>query len=98
MKIFSKAIATGREWKPCIECGKIFSCGEIISSISTQNGAMVTYWYCYKCIERFFRPRPCTEYDPEYICHRVDRLIELKKFNKYKRYAAYSNIESCSRN
>jgi len=96
MKIFSQIIATGKEWKPCIECGEVFVWGEIISSISIDSGFSVTYWYCCECIERFFRP---TFYiDPEYICHRVDRLIELEKFNNYERYTPYGSIERCSQN
>ncbi len=55
MRIFSKIIATGREWKPCIECDRVFKEGEIISSIEHGNGLTVTYWYCHRCIERFFR-------------------------------------------
>jgi len=95
MKIFSKVIATGREWKPCIECGRTFEHGEILSSISTQNGAHVTYWYCHLCIARYF---PENLYiDLEYMFHRVDRLKEIKKFNN-KHYTPYSNIERCSAN
>ncbi len=96
MKIFSQAIATGREWKPCIECGRVFECGEIISSISTDSDCSVTYWYCCECIERFSQPKLYV--DPEYICHRVDRLIELKKPNHYERYTPYDNIARCSLN
>ena len=96
MKIFSQIIATGKEWKPCIECGRVFVYGEIISSISTDSGFSVTYWYCCECIERFSLPN--LYIDPEYICHRVDRLIELEKPNNYKRYIPYNSIERCSQN
>ena len=97
MKIFSKAIATGREWKPCIECGRTFEHGEIISSISTQNGAHVTYWFCHLCIARYFIAPENLYIDLEYMFCRADRLIEMKKFNN-KRYAPYSNIKHCSLN
>ena len=86
MKIFSKAIATGKEWKPCIECGRVFEWGEIISSISTDAGYSVTYWYCCKCIARFFPPKIHTRYDPDYVRGRMDRLIRLEESNNHKRY------------
>lgn len=54
MKIFSKYTATGKEWKPCIECGRVFFHGEIVSSIATDSDCSVTYWYCHKCIAKFF--------------------------------------------
>lgn len=95
MKIFSQIIATGKEWKPCIECGRVFVHGEIISSISTDSGLSVTYWYCCECIERFSLN---LYVDPEYICHRADRLIELGKFNNYERLTPYDSIEYCSQN
>ncbi len=95
MKIFSQGIASGREWKPCIECGRVFESGEIITSISTDSGFSVRYWYCCLCIERY-----CLggfSGDPEYICDRVDRHIELEKSNNYDRYTPYG-IERCSQN
>ena len=70
--------------------------GEIITSISSDSGFYVTYWYCCKCIERFFRPNFYIE--PEYICNRVDRLIALEKFNNYERYTPYYSVGCCSRN
>ena len=89
-KIFSKAIATGREWKPCIECGKVFKSGEIISSITTGNGINVTYWYCRRCTAKFF---PKNFYiDPKYVCHRLDRLIEMDRFDNYDRYVLQGPI------
>jgi len=96
MKIFSKIIATGKEWKPCIECGRAFEHGEILCSISTDAGLSVTYWYCHRCIERF-----CGEelyIDHEYIWHRAGRFIESRKFHNYGRYTLYSNIGKCSLN
>jgi len=98
MKIFSKAIATGKEWKPCIECGQVFEWGEIISSLSTDEGFSVTYWYCYKCIEGFFCRVLYAERNPDYICSRIDRLINLEESNNHVRYARYSNIERWSLN
>ena len=87
MKIFSQIIATGREWKPCAECGRVFVCGEVISSISSDTDISVTYWYCCECIERFFPPNLYV--NREYMCHRVDRLIEMEKFNNYERCITY---------
>jgi len=88
MKIFSKAIATGKEWKPCIECGSVFEWGEIISSISSDAGLSVTYWYCCKCIKRSFRSKLYIEENSDYICNRVDRLICLEGANNL-RYAIH---------
>jgi len=96
MKIFSQSIASGTEWKPCIECGRVFECGEIITSISTDSGFSVRYWYCCLCIERFC-PKGFFD-DPEYICDRLDRLIELERFGNYGRYIPYCRVESYSQN
>lgn len=73
MKIFSQIIATGKEWKPCVECGKVFVDGEVISSISSDAGFSVMSWYCCKCIEEYF-PFP-----PDDICHKTDRFRWQKK-------------------
>lgn len=98
MKIFSKTVATGKEWKPCIECGRVFECGEIISSISSDAGFSVTYWYCCKCIEGFSGLKLYAEYNSDYICNRIDRLINLERSNNHKRYETYGNIERLSLN
>lgn len=96
MKIFSKIIATGKEWKPCIECNKVFEHGEILCSISRDDRLYVTYWYCHLCTERFFgRELPI---DHDYRLHRLVRFIESKKFNNYSRYTLYSNLGNCSLN
>lgn len=81
MRIFSRAIATGKEWKPCIECGKVFEEGEAIASFSRDNGAMCTYWYCCDCIEKYIygRQQRCGEDEITYIPHRMQRLIDLEK-------------------
>ena len=54
MKIFSMYTCTGKEWKPCIECGKVFEHGEIKHAIEHGNGCMVTSFYCRKCVARYF--------------------------------------------
>ena len=91
-KIFSKAIATGREWKPCIKCGKVFACGEIISSITTDSGFNVTYWYCRSCTAGFFRKNEYIDENPFYVCHRLDRFADIVKFDNYDRYVLQGPI------
>ncbi len=54
MKIFSQSIAGDYEWKPCIECGTAFECGEILTSITSGSGCNVTYWYCSRCFEKIW--------------------------------------------
>lgn len=88
MKIFSQCIATGKEWKPCIKCGKVFEQGEVISSVSTDAGFSVTYWYCCECIDNYFmtnlhyneRGYLDNRVDWEYMTYRMDRIISLEKF------------------
>lgn len=85
MKIFSQIIATGKEWKPCIECGRIFICGEVISSVSSDAGFNVMSWYCCNCIERFF-PFNLSA-DKGHIYHKVNRFRWQREnlFEKSKR-------------
>lgn len=59
MKIFKQTIASGNEWKPCIDCGKRFVIGEIITAIENDTGSCVDYWYCSECFDRYwFAPLP----------------------------------------
>lgn len=87
MKIFSQAIATGKEWKPCRGCGRVFEHGEVISSVSDDSGFNVTSWYCHECIDGYFmtdlyyNERKCLDnrVDWAYTHRRLDRIIELEK-------------------
>ncbi len=97
MKMFSKIVASGKEWKPCIECGRVFEQGEILCSIATDSGTSVTYWYCHICTERYFG-RPEWPGNPRYVLQRLERFMEMEKFGEYERYKQYSNIEHCSKN
>lgn len=54
MKIHRRIIATGIEWKPCIECQKKFEEGEILTAIDTESSRGVIYWFCEKCTEELF--------------------------------------------
>jgi hypothetical protein len=54
MKIHRRIIATGKEWKPCIECGKKFEQGEILTAIDSEGNAGVVYWYCEECTDKLF--------------------------------------------
>lgn len=54
MKIHRRIIATGNEWKPCIECQKKFEEGEILTAIDTESSRGVIYWFCEKCTEELF--------------------------------------------
>ena len=54
MKIHRRIIATGREWKPCVECKRKFEAGEILSAIDTESFNGVLYWFCEKCTENLF--------------------------------------------
>jgi len=43
----------------CIECGKRFEYGEIITALVRDTGCNVNYWYCSKCFDRWwFWPGP----------------------------------------
>ena len=86
VRIFSRAIATGKEWKPCVECGKVFEEGEAIASFSRDDGAYCTYWYCSDCIGKYIYDNPQRYeyegvYDEEiaYMRHRIQRLTEVEK-------------------
>jgi hypothetical protein len=76
MKIFSQAIATGKEWKPCVECGGVFEEGEVITSIATDNNFGVSYWYCSKCFDGWGWSVPL--YDHQEDTDRIDRFFELE--------------------
>jgi len=90
MKIFSKAIATGKEWKSCIECGKVFFEGEIIASFSNDNGCHCTYWYCSDCIKKFFSgPRLLSDDERGYIRNRIMREAETEKSLNGNRYMLF---------
>ncbi len=54
MKIHRRIIATGNEWKSCIECKSKLVEGEILTAIDTEGNQGVLYWYCEKCTERFY--------------------------------------------
>jgi len=54
MKIHRRIIATGIEWKPCVECRKKFEQGEILTAIDTEGNRGVVYWFCEKCTESLF--------------------------------------------
>lgn len=54
MKIHRRIIATGNEWKPCIECKKKVEQGEILTAIDTEGHRGVIYWFCEKCTEELF--------------------------------------------
>ena len=54
MKIFSRYTATGKEWKPCISCDKVFEHGEIKYAIENGNACEVRSFYCRKCMSRYF--------------------------------------------
>lgn len=97
MKMFSKIVATGKEWKPCIECGRIFEHGEILCSIATDTDVNVTYWYCSICTERYFS-RPEWPGTPQYELQRLERFIEMEKFDEYGRYAKFDTLKYCSNN
>lgn len=90
MKIFSQVTATGEEWKPCIECGHVFVCGETISSLSSDTGDSVTCWYCCDCFDRHWSYSYARD-DGEYICRRLDRIMEMEDFNNgnYRRYITH---------
>jgi len=54
MKIHRQIIATGREWKPCIECGRRFEPGEVLTAIDTESNAGVKHWFGEQCTEELF--------------------------------------------
>ena len=54
MKIHRRIIATGKEWKPCVECNQKFSQNEILTAIDTEGNRGVIYWFCEKCTEKLF--------------------------------------------
>ena len=53
-KIHRQIIATGNEWKPCVECSRTFEPGEILTAIDTQSNAGTLSWFCEECTERLF--------------------------------------------
>lgn len=54
MKIHRQIIASGREWKPCVECGQPFEAGEMLTAIDSESNAGVLYWFGEQCTERMF--------------------------------------------
>ena len=54
MKIHRQIIASGREWKSCVECNKKLVQGEILTAIDTESNSGVIYWFCEKCTEELF--------------------------------------------
>ena len=54
MKIHRRIIATGNEWKPCVECDRPFEAGEVLTAIDTEDNRGTLYWFCEECTERFF--------------------------------------------
>lgn len=54
-EIHRQIIATGREWKPCVECVKDFEPGEILTAINHCGvGGGVRAWYCEQCLHEHF--------------------------------------------
>ena len=53
-KIHRQIIATGNEWKPCVECGRKFEPGEILTAFDTESHNGVLSWFCEKCTQRLF--------------------------------------------
>jgi len=53
-KIHRQIIASGREWKPCVECGRTFEAGEILTAIDTESNTGVVYWFGEQCTERYY--------------------------------------------
>jgi len=54
MKIHRRIIATGREWKPCCQCGRKFEAGEILTAVDVGGNAPIAHWFCEACTERSF--------------------------------------------
>ena len=54
MRIHRRIIATGREWKPCIECNQKFDKDEILTAVDTDSNRGVMFWFCEKCTEELF--------------------------------------------
>ena len=54
MKIHRRIIATGNEWKSCIECKNKPVKGEILTAIDMEGNQGVIYWFCEKCTEKLF--------------------------------------------
>ena len=52
--IHRQIIATGREWKACIECGQSFEAGEVLTAIDTHSNNGVIAWFCESCTEHLF--------------------------------------------
>jgi hypothetical protein len=53
-KIHRQIIATGNEWKPCVECGGKFDLGEVMTAIDTGSNAGVVHWFCDECTDRLY--------------------------------------------
>ncbi len=54
MKIHRRIIATGNEWKPCVECKRKFEQNEILTAIDTESFIGVIHWICEKCTENIY--------------------------------------------
>lgn len=97
MKIFKQITASGKEWKPCIECGRRFEHGEIITALSRDDGICVRYWYCSGCIESWWPlwslPAVESPGPKEYFVHLKEDVIEkmdIDRFNGTGRRALYA--------
>jgi len=54
MKVHKRIVATGNEWKPCVECRTPFEANEILSAIDIGGNDGVVYWFCEQCTEKLF--------------------------------------------
>jgi hypothetical protein len=69
-KIHRQIIATGREWKPCVECGRPFEEGEVLTAVDTESNAGVSYWYGEQCTQKLFGHLLSRRWRQTWKCHR----------------------------
>lgn len=79
--IHRRIIATGKEWKPCVECGKKLEAGEILTAIASGTNAGIVHWYCEKCTDRFFRHLIADSWRDRWRINRRDGSTETVDLN-----------------
>ncbi len=71
-KIHRQIIATGNEWKPCIECKRKFESGELLTAFDTESNAGVLSWFGEQCTERLFGHLVAQNWRQTWVLHHRD--------------------------
>ena len=85
-KIHRQIIATGREWKPCVECGHKFEAGEVLAAVDIHAG--IVHWFCEECAQRLFGHLLAQSWRKTWVLRRRDGRREAVDIEAAARGAA----------